>query len=107
MLRPQVAYWDPSGNAPVELTDLLIELKCIERTDQSWVSAAWGADAGPPLLKEGRRVSRQLLHAAARYSAQHLDLPPGSPQHFVFRYDAQHLAWHPALCMQPANLIRD
>jgi len=87
MLRPQVAYWDPSGNQPVELTDLLIELKCIERTDQSWVSSAWGADAGPPLLKEGRRVSRQLLHAAARYSAQHLDLPPGSPQHFVFRYE--------------------
>ena len=95
VVRLQVAYWDPSGNtAPVELTDLLVELKCIERTDQSWVSAAWGADAGPPLLKEGRRVSRQLLHAAARYSAQHLDLPAGSPQHFVFRYPAQHLTLH-------------
>ena len=84
VVRSQVASHDSGANAPLELTDLLIELKCIERTDQSWVSIAWGADAGPPLQREGRRVSRQLLHAAARYSAQPLNLV-GSPQCFVFR----------------------
>ena len=85
MLSAQVTSRDTNVDAPLLLTDLLVELKCIERTDRSWVSAAWGADAGPPLHRDGRRVSRQLLQAAARFSAQQLRLPCGSPQDFVFR----------------------
>ena len=85
MLSAQVVSRDPGVDGPQQLTDLLVELKCIERTDRSWVSATWGADAGPPLHRDGRRVSRQLLHAAARFSTQQLSLPAGSPQHFVFR----------------------
>ena len=71
--------------AALQLVDLVLELKCVERVDPSWVSAAWTALEGTPLQRGGRHLARQLLQASAHAESDAHSLPPGAARSYVFR----------------------
>lgn len=75
--------------AALRLVSLVLELKCVERVDPSWVAGAWSTQEGTPLPREGRRLARQLLQAAAHAEPGSPSLAPASTRSYVFRCGQQ------------------